>query len=149
MYFVVILDDKDPSKSVVNVTIDAASVDTREPDRDKHLKSPDFFDVAKYPTITFKSTKVEPAGPGKLKVLGDLPIHGVTRQVTLDVTTPKEPIKDPWGLQRSAVYGTTKINRQDFGVKWNSALDAGGVAVSDDVNITLDVEMIIPPPAPK
>ena len=145
----VILDDKDPSKSVVNVTIDAASVDTREPDRDKHLKSPDFFDVAKYPTITFKSTKVEPAGPGKLKVLGDLTIHGVTRQVTLDVTTPKEPIKDPWGLQRSAVYGTTKINRQDFGVKWNSALDAGGVAVSDDVNITLDVEMIIPPPAPK
>ncbi|HEX8872907.1 MAG TPA: YceI family protein [Candidatus Acidoferrum sp.] len=145
----VVLDDQDPSKSVVNVTIDAASVDTREPDRDKHLKSPDFFDVAKYPTITFKSTKVEPAGPGKLKVLGDLTIRGVTRQVTLDVTTPKEPIKDPWGLQRSAVYGTTKINRQDFGVKWNSALDAGGVAVSDDVNITLDVEMIIPPPAPK
>lgn len=145
----VILDDKDPSKSVVNVTIDAASVDTREPDRDKHLKSPDFFDVAKYPTITFKSTKVEPAGPGKLKVLGDLTIRGVTRQVTLDVTTPKAPIKDPWGLQRSAVYGTTKINRQDFGVKWNAALDAGGVAVSDDVNITLDVEMIIPPPAPK
>lgn len=145
----VVLDDQDPSKSVVNVTIDAASVDTREPDRDKHLKSPDFFDVAKYPTITFKSTKVEPAGPGKLKVLGDLTIHGVTRQVTLDVTTPKEPIKDPWGLQRSAVYGTTKINRQDFGVKWNAALDAGGVAVSDDVNITLDVEMIIPPPAPK
>lgn len=145
----VVLDDQDPSKSVVNVTIDAASVDTREPDRDKHLKSPDFFDVAKYPTITFKSTKVEPAGPGKLKVLGDLTIHGVTRQVTLDVTTPKAPIKDPWGLQRSAVYGTTKINRQDFGVKWNAALDAGGVAVSDDVNITLDVEMIIPPPAPK
>lgn len=145
----VVLDDQDPSKSVVNVTIDAASVDTREPDRDKHLKSPDFFDVAKYPTITFKSTKVEPAGPGKLKVLGDLTIHGVTRQVTLDVTAPKAPIKDPWGLQRSAVYGTTKINRQDFGVKWNAALDAGGVAVSDDVNITLDVEMIIPPPAPK
>lgn len=145
----VVLDDQDPSKSVVNVTIDAASVDTREPDRDKHLKSPDFFDVAKYPTITFKSTKVEPAGPGKLKVLGDLTIHGVTRQVTLEVTAPNAPIKDPWGLQRSAVYGTTKINRQDFGVKWNAALDAGGVAVSDDVNITLDVEMIIPPPAPK
>jgi polyisoprenoid-binding protein YceI len=122
-------------------------VDTREPDRDKDLKSPNFFDVAQYPTITFKSTKVEQAGPDKLKITGDLTIHGVTKQVVLDATVPKAPIKDPWGLQRTAVSATTKINRQDFGVKWNKTLDGGGVVVSDEVNINLDVEMIVPPPA--
>jgi len=142
-----LLDDKDITKSTVNVTIDATSVDTREPDRDKDLKSPNFFDVAQYPTITFKSTKVEQNGPGKLKVTGDLTMHGVTKQVVLDATVPKAPIKDPWGLQRTAVSATTKINRQDFGVKWNKTMDGGGVVVSDDVNINLDVEMVIPPPA--
>jgi polyisoprenoid-binding protein YceI len=142
-----VLDDKDIGNSTVNVTIDATSVDTREPDRDKDLKSANFFDVAQYPTITFKSTKVEKNGPDKLKVTGDLTIHGVTKQVVLDASVPKAPIKDPWGLQRTAVSATTKINRQDFGVKWNKAVDGGGVVVSDDVNINLDVEMIIPPPA--
>ena len=141
----VVLDDQDITKSTVNVTIDATSVDTREPDRDKHLKSPDFLDVAKYPFLTFKSTKVEQVSPGELKVTGDLTIRGVTRQVVLNVDGPKAPIKDPWGLQRSAVSATTKINRQDFGVSWNQTLDSGGVVVSDDVRITLDVEMIIPP----
>lgn len=143
----VVLDDKDISKSSVDVTIDATTVDTREPDRDKDLRSPNFFDVAQYPTITFKSTKVEKNGADKLKITGDLTMHGVTKQVVLDATVPKAPIKDPWGLQRTAVSATTKINRQDFGVKWNKALDGGGVVVSDDVNINLDVEMIIPPPA--
>jgi len=141
----VVLDDQDITRSTVNVTIDATSVDTREPDRDKHLKSPDFFDVAKYPSMTFKSTKVEQVSPGELKVTGDLTIRGVTKQVILNVDGPKTPIKDPWGLQRSAVSATTKINRQDFGVSWNKTLDSGGVVVSDDVRITLDVEMIIPP----
>jgi len=141
----VVLDDQDITKSTVNVTIDATSVDTREPDRDKHLKSPDFLDVAKYPFLAFKSTKVEQVSPGELKVTGDLTIRGVTRQVVLNVDGPKAPIKDPWGLQRSAVSATTKINRQDFGVSWNQTLDSGGVVVGDDVRITLDVEMIIPP----
>jgi len=141
----IIVDDSDIAKSSVNVTIDATTVDTREPDRDKHLKSSDFFDVGNYPAIIFRSTKVESAGAGKLKVTGDLTIRGVTRQVVLNVTAPRNPIKDPWGLQRSAVSGSTKINRQDFGVAWNKTLDAGGVVVSDDVEISLDVEMIIPP----
>jgi polyisoprenoid-binding protein YceI len=131
--------------STVNVTIDANSVDTREPDRDKHLKSPDFFDTTKYPTLTFKSTKVEQVSADKLRVTGDLTIRGVTKTVLLDVDRPAGAIKDPWGMQRSAVSATTKINRQDFGVKWNQTLDSGGLAVSDEVNITLDVEMVIPP----
>jgi polyisoprenoid-binding protein YceI len=141
------LDDKDITKSTVEVTIDANSVDTREPNRDAHLKSPDFFDVAKYPTLTFKSTKVEQVSPGELKVTGDLTIRGVTKQVVLNVEGPKAPIKDPMGMQRTAVSATAKINRQDFGVSWNKTLDSGGVVVSDDVRITLDVEMVIPPPA--
>jgi polyisoprenoid-binding protein YceI len=141
------VDDGDISQSTVNVTIDATTVDTREPDRDKHLKSPDFFDVAKFPTITFKSTKVESAGPGKLKITGELAIHGVTKQVVLDATVPKPAIKDPWGLQRTAVSGSTKINRQDFGVAWNKSLDSGGVVVGDNVDINLDVEIVVPPPA--
>jgi polyisoprenoid-binding protein YceI len=141
------VDTSDVSKSSVEVTIDASTVDTREPDRDKDLKSPNFFDVAKYPTITFKSTKVESAGPGKLKVTGDLTLHGVTKSVVLDVTSPKSPIKDPWGLQRTAVSGTTKINRQDFGMTYSKTLDNGGLMISNDVDITLDVEMIVPPPA--
>jgi polyisoprenoid-binding protein YceI len=143
----VVFDDKDVSKSSVNVTLDATTVDTREPDRDKHLKSPDFFDVAKYPTITFKSTKVEQAGPGKLKVTGDLTIHGVTKSAVLDVEGPKDAIKDPWGMQRSAVTATTKINRKDFSVNWAGKMDTGGAVVGDDVNITLDVEMVQPPAA--
>ncbi len=141
----VVVDDSDVSKSSVNVTIDATSVDTREPERDKHLKSEAFFDVAKHPTITFQSTGVERNNDGTLKVTGDLTIRGVTKTATLTATLPKAPIKDPWGLQRTAVSASTKINRQDFGVAWNQKLDSGGVVVGDDVNITLDVEMIIPP----
>lgn len=143
----VVVDDTDVSKSSVNVTIDATTVDTREPDRDKHLKSEAFFDVAKYPTITFQSTKVERAADGGLKVTGDLTIRGVTKTAVLTAALPKAPIKDPWGLQRTAVSAATKINRQDFGVAWNQKLDSGAVVVGDDVNVTLDVEMIIPPQA--
>jgi len=143
----VVVDSSDVTKSTVNVTIDATTVDTQEPDRDKDLKSPNFFDVAKYPTITFKSTKVESAGSGKLKVTGDLTIHGVTKQVVLDASVPTAPIKDPWGLQRAAVSATTKINRKDFDLTWNKTLDGGGVMLGDEVAINLDVEMVIPPPA--
>jgi len=143
----VVYDDSDVSKSSVNITIDATTVDTREPDRDKHLKSPDFFDVANHPTMTFKSNMVESSSSGKLKVYGDLTIRGVTKPAVLEVTIPKSPIKDPWGLQRTAISGTTKINRQDFGVAWNKSLDSGGVVVGDNVDVTLDVEMVIPPAA--
>ncbi|HKM67191.1 MAG TPA: YceI family protein [Candidatus Acidoferrum sp.] len=141
----VVVDDSSIGNSAVSVTIDATTLDTREPDRDKHLKSEAFFDVAKYPTITFKSTKVEKNADGGLKVTGDLTIRGVTRTAVLTATPPKTAIKDPWGLQRTAVSATTKVNRQDFGVSWNQKLDGGGVVVGDDVNITLDVEMVIPP----
>jgi polyisoprenoid-binding protein YceI len=141
------LDDKDTAKSSVDVTIDAASVDTRVADRDKDLRSDHFFDVAKYPTITFKSKKVELAGTGKLKITGDLTIHGTTKEVVLDVDGPTPPVKDPWGNQRAAATATTKINRQDFGVKWNATMDNGGVVVGDDVAITIDVELVQKPAA--
>src|SRR5260221_143234 len=136
------LDDKDISKSTVDVPIDAASVDTRVPDRDKDLRSDHFFDVEKYPTLSFKSTKVEQVEAGKLKVTGDLTIHGVTKQVVLEVEGPTTPVKDPWGNQRAAANATTKINRQDFGVKWNAKMDNGGWVVGDDVAITIDVELV-------
>jgi len=136
------LDDQDVTKSTIEVTIDVNTVDTREPDRDKDLRSERFFDVAHFPTMTFKSKKVEPLAPGKLRVTGDLTIRGTTKEVVLDVDGLTAPTKDPWGNQRVAASATTKINRQDYGVKWNAKLDNGGVVVSDDVNITIDVEMI-------
>jgi polyisoprenoid-binding protein YceI len=138
------LDDKDVTKSSVEVTIDTNSVDTRVPNRDNDLRSDHFFDVAKYPTITFKSKKVEQVAPGKLKITGDLTIHGTTKEVVLDVDGPTAPVKDPWGNQRIAASATTKINRQDYGVKWNATMDNGGVVVGDDVDITIDVELVQP-----
>ncbi len=138
----VVFDDKDVSKSTVEVTIDANSVDTRVPDRDNDLRSEKFFDVAHYPSITFKSKRVEQVAPGKLKVTGDLTIRGTTKEVVLDVEGPTAPVKDPWGNTRNAATATTKINRQDFGVKWNATLDNGGVVVGDDVSIIIDVELV-------
>lgn len=135
-------DDKDITKSTIDVTIDTTTVDTREPKRDAHLKSPDFFDVAKYPAITFKSKKIEQVATGKLKVTGDLTIHGVTKEVVLDVEGPTAPIKDPWGNTRVALNATASVNRQDFGVKWNANMDGGGVVVSDNVSITIDAELV-------
>ena len=134
-------DDSDVRKSSVNVTIDANTVNTGEPKRDGDLKSDHFFDVAEYPTLTFKSTKVEQAGAGKLRVTGDLTIRGVTKSVVLDVDGPSTSVKDPMGNTRSAISASTRINRQDFGVKWNANMDGGGVVVGDDVNITIDLEM--------
>lgn len=134
-------DDKDVANSSVDVAIDVSTVDTREPDRDKDLRSPKFFDVATYPTMTFKSKKVEQVAPGKLKVTGDLTLHGVTKEVVLDVEGPTVAIKDPWGNQRVAVIATTRINRLDFGVKWNKTLDNGGMMLGDEVSIAIEVEM--------
>jgi polyisoprenoid-binding protein YceI len=142
-----LLDDQDIAKSSVEVSIDVNTVDTREPDRDKDLRSERFFDVAHFPTMTFKSKKVEPIAPGKLRVTGDLTIRGTTKEVVLDVDGPTAPVKDPWGNQRVAVSATTKVNRQDYGVRWNAKLDNGGVVVGDDVNITIDAELIQKPAA--
>jgi polyisoprenoid-binding protein YceI len=137
----VVWDDQDVTKSKVNVSIDAKTVNTGEEKRDQDLKSDKFFDVANFPTLTFVSKKVEANGAGKLKVTGDLTIRGVTKEVVLNVEGPTAAIKDPWGKTRSAASATTQINRQDFGVKWNANLDGGGVVVSDTVSITIDLEM--------
>ncbi len=112
----IVLDDKDVTKSTVDVTIDVSTVDTREPGRDNDLRSDKFFDVAHFPTMTFKSKKVEQVAPGKLKVTGDLTIRGTTKEVALDVEGPTAPVKDPWGNQRVAASASSKINRQDYGV---------------------------------
>jgi polyisoprenoid-binding protein YceI len=136
------LDDKDITRSTVDVVIDVTTVDTHEPARDNDLRSDKFFDVAHFPTMTFKSKRVEQVSPGKLKVTGDLTIRGTTKEVVLDVDGPTPPIKDPFGFQRAAASATAKVNRQDFGVKWNATLDNGGVVVADDVSITIDVEMV-------
>jgi polyisoprenoid-binding protein YceI len=138
----VVWDDQDITKSKIDVTIDATTIDTTEPKRDEDLKSDKFFDVAKYPTITFKSKNIERVSSGKLKIVGDLTIHGVTKEVVLDVEGPTGPIKDPWGNTRVAASAATRVNRQDYGVKWNANIDGGGVVVGDDVNITIDIEMV-------
>lgn len=135
------LDEQDPTKSTIEATIDAASIDTHNEKRDQDLKSPNFFDVAKYPTITFKSKKIEQAGEGKFKVTGDLTIHGVTKEVVLNVEGQPNPFKDPFGKNRIGGMATTKINRKDFGLTWTKALETGGVLVGDDVDITIDVEL--------
>jgi polyisoprenoid-binding protein YceI len=135
------LDEKDVTKSTIEVTIDASTVDTREPRRDADLKSANFLDVANFPTITFKSKSVSKAGDGGLKVTGDLTIHGVTKEVVLDVEGPTPAIKMGNNLRRGA-SATTKINRKDFGITWSRTLDGGGMVVSEEVNITLDVEFL-------
>ncbi len=129
------LDDKDITKSSVEVTIDVNSVDTRQPDRDKDLKSDHFFDAEHFPTITFKSKKVEQVSPGKLKVTGDLTIHGITKEVVLDVDGPTAPVKDPWGNQRIGVSASSKITRQDFGITYGPGM------IGDEIAITIDAEM--------
>lgn len=136
------INDKDITKSKVNVSIYTASINTNVQKRDEHLRSADFFDVAKYPTMTFVSKKVAKAGKDKLKVTGDLTLHGVTKQVVLDVVGPTKESKDPWGAIRKGATVTTKINRKDFGLVWNAALETGGVAVGDEITITLEIEMI-------
>jgi len=139
---VLAFDETDLSKSSVEASIDVSSIHTRDEQRDGHLKSPDFFDVEKYPTMTFKSTKVTATGAGEGTVEGDLTIRDVTKKVVFTVEGPTEPGKDPWGNTRIGVSATTKISRKDFGLVWNAALETGGVLVGDDVTITLDVQFI-------
>jgi polyisoprenoid-binding protein YceI len=138
----VTLDEKDIAKSSVNVTIEAASVDTGVEKRDEHLRTDDFFDVAKHPTITFISKKVTPAGKGRCKVSGDLTICGVTKEVVLDVTGPTKELKDPWGNIRRGVSATTTINRTEFGLTYNKILDNGILVIGKKVAISLEAELI-------
>lgn len=145
------LDEKDPTKSTVEVSIETASIDTREAKRDGHLKSPDFFDAAKFPALTFKSTKVEKAGKGKFKVTGDLSMHGITKPVVLAVEGPSASIKDPFGRTVRGVMATGKLDRKDWGMTWNKALDSGGFVVSDEVKLDINAELaerMATPPAP-
>jgi polyisoprenoid-binding protein YceI len=134
-------DPDNPSNSSVEVTIDAASISTRDAQRDTHLKSADFLDVEKFPTLTLKSKKITPKSGGGT-ITGDLTIHGVTREVTLDVEGPTPEAKDPWGKQRIGASATAKLSRKDFGLVWNAALETGGVLVGDEVKMTIDVEAV-------
>lgn len=132
----------DVTKSKVEVTIDAASVNTRDPQRDAHLKSADFFEVEKFPTLSFKSTRVVPKNQDEHAVEGELTIHGVTHTVRFAVEGPTPPAKDPWGNTRIGVSATTKINRRDYGLIWNTALETGGILVGEEVTITLDLQFV-------
>jgi polyisoprenoid-binding protein YceI len=139
---VLIRDESDPANDRVEATIDAASLHTRDEQRDAHLKSADFFHVEKFPTLHFKSTAVKVTGEGELSVEGDLTIHGVTRKVRFAVEGPTPPAKDPWGNTRIGLSATTKISRKDFGLTYNAALETGGVLVGDEVTITLDAQFV-------
>jgi polyisoprenoid-binding protein YceI len=136
------LDSSDLSKSSLSAVIDASSIETRDPQRDGHLKSADFLDVEKFPTLSFKSTKVTPLEDGEFSVEGDLTIHGVTRKTVLTVEAPTPQTKDPWGNTRIGISASTKIQRKDFGLNWNAALETGGILVGEEVAITLDAEFI-------
>ena len=135
-------DEADLTMSKVEASVEAASIFTREPDRDAHLKSADFFDVEKYPTLSFKSARIRRDSDGELKVAGDLTIHGVTRNVEFAVEGPTGQTKDPWGSTRMGASLTTKINRKDFGLAWNAVLETGGIPGGDEVTITLDVQFV-------
>jgi polyisoprenoid-binding protein YceI len=131
----------------IDATIDVAGISTQNQKRDDHLRSPDFFDAATHPTITFKSKRVEPAGEGKFKLVGDLTIRGTTREVALDVEGPAAPLKQKDGRLRSGASATGKISRKEFGIVWNNLTEAGGAVVGDEVQMTIDVELIKPAPA--
>ena len=137
----VALDDKDITKSTTHLEIDATSVNTGDAKRDEHLKSPDFFDTAKFPKITFDSTKIEKRGADGLAITGNLTIKNVTKPVVLNVTGLTGEAKDPWGGTRRGATASAKINRKDFGLTWNKGLETGGVLVGEDVNLELEVEL--------
>ena len=137
----VVLNEKDITQSQVSASIDVSSVDTRVEARNKDLKSPNFFDVEKYPTIEFKSKRIV-SGGGKLQVIGDLTIHGTTREVTLDVDGPTPELSDPWGNSRRGISATTTINRRDFNLTYNNLLKTGEAVVGDDIKIQIDAEMV-------
>jgi polyisoprenoid-binding protein YceI len=132
----------DSSLSSVEASVDVSTVNTNDAQRDGHLKSADFFEAEKYPTMTFKSTKVERKGEDEYRVTGDLTMHGTTKPVTFAVEGPSAPNKDPWGNTRIGLSATTKINRKDFGLNWNAALETGGILVGEDVQISLELQFI-------
>jgi polyisoprenoid-binding protein YceI len=134
-------DEANPEASSIDVSIDVASISTREPQRDAHLKSPDFFDVEKYPTITFKSTGVVKSGEDSFEVVGELTMHGVTKTIDLNVEDFTPEMKDPFGLLRRGASAKTTVLRSDFGLVYNAVLETGGVAISDEVHVTIDLEM--------
>jgi polyisoprenoid-binding protein YceI len=136
------LDEGDLTNAKIEASIDAASINTRDAQRDAHLKSADFFDVEKFPTLSFTSTRVTRKADDELEVEGDLTIHGVTRTVRFAVEGPTAAGKDPWGNTRIGLSATTKINRKDYGLTWNAALETGGILVGEDVTITLDVQFV-------
>jgi polyisoprenoid-binding protein YceI len=138
----VLIDPVDPARSSVEVNMETTSVNTREPQRDEHLRSADFFDVANHPAIKFKSKKVVAAGGDRYKLTGDLTIRGVTKEVTFDVEGPTAAVKDPWGNVRAGVSASAKINRKDFGLVWNALTEAGGVVVGDEISVTIEAELI-------
>jgi polyisoprenoid-binding protein YceI len=135
-------DDQNISSLKAEVTLDAASINTRHAKRDEHLRGADFFDVTRYPTITFVSRQVTKNGPDRLRVTGDLTMRGVTREIFLDVQGPAPEVKDPSGKVRRGFSATGKINRKDFGITWNRVLDTGGVAVGDEVEILVELEVV-------
>jgi polyisoprenoid-binding protein YceI len=137
----VTFDPDDPKASKVEATIDVASLHTRDEQRDGHLKSAEFFDAAKFPEIKFVSKSVEPDGHDEYVVKGELTIHGVTKEVALQVEGPTPPVKDPWGNMKAGAAATTKIDRRDFGLTWNAALETGGVMVGDEIKINLELEL--------
>ena len=133
--------EEDPAKSSINVVINTASIDTRQEQRDAHLRSGDFFDSEKFPTMTFVSRKIEPKGDAEFRVTGDLTIRDITREVVLAVTSEGRG-GDPWGGQRAGFSATAKINRSEFNLTWNQALEFGGVAVGDEIKISIDAELV-------
>jgi polyisoprenoid-binding protein YceI len=136
-----VIDDRNPSASKVDITIDVSSIDTRQEQRDAHLRSPDFFDVANHPTMHFVSTRIEGDITSAFKLVGNLTIRGVTHEVTLTVTAEGRG-RDPWGNDRVGFSATGKINRGDWGLTWNQVLEAGGVTVSDEVKLSIDAELV-------
>ncbi len=138
--------EADPARSSIDVSIDVASIDTRDEKRDGHLKSGDFFDVEKFPTASFKSTKVEKTSDSTAKVTGDLTLRGVSRPVVLDVTYAGQA-KSPWGTTSAGFSASTKISRKDWGLTWNVALETGGVLVGEDISIAIEAELVKQPDA--
>lgn len=137
----VVIDEAHPGKSSLDITIDVSTIDTREAQRDAHLRSSDFFDAETFPSMTFRSTRVDRIAEHELKVVGDLTIRNQTRPVVLDVTAEGRG-KDPWGGDRAGFSAVGKIKRSDFGLTWNQILETGGVAVGDEVKIAIDAELI-------
>ena len=138
----VLIDPIDPARSSVEVNMETSSVNTREPQRDEHLRSADFFDVANHPAIMFKSKKVVATGGDRYKLTGDLTIRGTSKEVTFDVEGPTPSVKDPWGNVRAGVSAHAKINRKDFGLVWNALTEAGGVVIGDEISVTIEAELI-------